>query len=74
MLFLRCFALKPIERTNVLLNKSTRDFYNSTPFERQACFNVTITENFERFQYFNFETNFLKNENLFEEIGGTFFR
>ena len=23
MLFLRCFALKPIERTNVLLNKST---------------------------------------------------
>ena len=25
------------------------------------CFYVTITGNFEHFQYFNFETNFLKN-------------
>ena len=26
---------------------------------------MTITGNFECFQYFNFDTNFLKNENLF---------
>ena len=25
--------------------------------------------NFERFQYFNFETNFLENENLFQKTG-----
>ena len=25
---------------------------------------MTISRNFERFQYFNFETNFLENENL----------
>ena len=30
-----------------------------------GIFYVTITGNFECFQYFNFETNFLKNENLF---------
>ena len=30
-----------------------------------GIFYVTITGNFDCFQYFNFETNFLKNENLF---------
>ena len=45
------------------------DFQNSPPFERLACFYVTITGNFERFQYFNFETIFLKNENLFQKTG-----
>ena len=30
-----------------------------------GIFYVTIAGNFECFQYFNFETNFLKNENLF---------
>ena len=29
----------------------------------------TISENFERLQYFNFETNFLKNKNLFKRPG-----
>ena len=43
----------------------TRHFQNTPPFERSACFYVIITANFERFQYFNFETDFLKNENLF---------
>ena len=37
----------------------TRDFQNSPPFEKSACFYVTIGGNFERFQYFNFETDFL---------------
>ena len=27
---------------------------------------MTISENFKRFQYFNFETDFLENENLFQ--------
>ena len=30
---------------------------NSHPFERLACFYVTISGNFERFQQFNFETD-----------------
>ena len=47
----------------------TRDFQNSIPFERSACFYVTNSESFKRFQYFNFETNFLKNENLFQKTG-----
>ena len=29
-----------------------------------ACFYVTITGNFERFQFFNFETNFLQNKSF----------
>ena len=47
---------------------STRDFQNSASFERLACFSVTIPGNFERFQYSNFETNFLKNKNLFQKL------
>ena len=40
---------------------------NSPPFERSACFCVTISESFKSFQYFNFETNFLENKNLFQK-------
>ena len=44
-------------------------FQNSPLSERyfyiQAYFYVTVTRNFERFQYFNFETNFQKNEYSF---------
>ena len=29
---------------------------------------MTITGNFEWFQYFNFEMNFLKNANFFKEL------
>ena len=29
---------------------------------------MKITENVKRFQYFHFETNFLKNENLFQVL------
>ena len=56
-LFLRGFIVKPIERAKILLRKSARDFRNSLPFKRSACFYVAISENFERFQYFNFETD-----------------
>ena len=61
----RDFLLKAIERAQTLLRNGTRDFKNSPPLEKSACFYVTISGNFEHFQYFNFETDFLENENLF---------
>ena len=36
-------------------------------------FYVTISENFERFQYFNFEADFLENGNFFQKTGVPFF-
>ena len=51
----------------------TRDFQNSPPFERSACFYVAISESFKLFQYFNFETNFLENENPLQKTGVRFF-
>ena len=71
--FFRSFILKPTERVQVFLKNGNRDFRNIPPFERLACFYVTICENFERFQYFNFETDFLENENLFQKTGVPFF-
>ena len=67
------FILKPTERAYILLKKRTSDFQNIPPFERSACVYLTISGNFERFQYFNFETDFLKNENLFHKTGVLFF-
>ena len=46
-----------------------RDFQNSSPFDRSAYFYVPISGNFERFQYFNFERDFLENENIFQKSG-----
>ena len=46
------------------LKNGTRNFQNSPQFERSACFYVTISKHFERFQCFNFETDFLENGNL----------
>ena len=42
---------------------SPRDFQNIPPFE----------ENFEQFRYFNFNTNFLGKENLFQKTRLSFF-
>ena len=67
------FIFKPTERAQVLLKNGTRDFQTSLPFERSTCFYVTISENFEHFQYFNFETDFLENENFFHKTGVPFF-
>ena len=53
--------------------KGTRDFENSPPFERSAYFYVTVTGNSEHFQYYNFEINFLENENLFQKTVVFFF-
>ena len=41
---------------------------NSPSFERSTYFYVKISGNFERFQYFNFETDFLENENFFKKL------
>ena len=45
---------------------------NSPPFERSA-FYVSISENFEHFQDFNFESDFLENENFVQKTGVSFF-
>ena len=64
-LFLRGFTLKPAERAQILLKSGPMDFLNSPLFERSTCFYVAISGNFELFQYFNFETDFLEKENFF---------
>ena len=38
-----------------------------------ACYYVAITGNYESFQYFKFETNFQKDESLFQKNWGTIF-
>ena len=72
-LFLRGFIFKPTERAYVLLKNGTRDLQNSSPFKRSACFYVTISESFKRFQYFHFETDFLENGNSFQKTRVAFF-
>ena len=64
-----CRGLIPTERAWVFLKNGTRDFQINPPFERSACFYVTSSENFEHFQCFNFETDFLENENFFQKTG-----
>ena len=71
--FSEFFILIPTERAEVLPKNGTRDFLNCPPFERSTCFYATISESFKRFQHFNFETNFLENENLFQKTGALFF-
>ena len=60
--------LKPIERAYVLLKNSTRDFQNSPPFDRSVNFYETVNGNFERFHYFNFETDFLEMKTFFKKL------
>ena len=61
------------ERTQVSLKNGTGDFRNSPPFERSACFYVTISENFEHFQYLNFENKFSTKRQLFSKNWSTDF-
>ena len=65
------FIFKPTERPKVLLKHGTRDFQNSPPLERSACFYVTTSENFGHFQYF--EPDFLENKNFLQKTGLLFF-
>ena len=60
-------------RAQILLKNCTRDFQNSVSFERSACFYVTICGDFDYFQYYNFETDFLENENFSQKTGVPFF-
>ena len=71
--FMKCFKKYIINNGKYIIKNGTRDFQNNPSFERSACFYVTISESFKRFQYFNFETNFLENENLFQKTGVQFF-
>ena len=64
-IFLKGFIVNPTERVQVLLKNGTGNFQFSPTFERSVRFYVTVTGEFERFQYFNFETSFLKNGRLF---------
>ena len=68
-----CRGLIPTERAWVFLKNGTRDFQINPPFERSACFYVTSSENFEHFQCFNFETDFLENQNFSQKTGVPFF-
>ena len=49
------------------------DFQNSPPYERLACFHVTISESFKRFKYINFNSNFQENKNTFSKNCSTTF-
>ena len=71
--FLRRFILKPAERAQVLLKNGPRDFQNSPPFERLACFYVTIAGNFEHFQYLTLKQIFWKRKTFFQKTGVLFF-
>ena len=51
---------------NVLIDTCS-DF--SHMFTQYNMFFMWVTRNIERFQYFNFETSFLKNEKLFQNTG-----
>ena len=69
------FHLKANRKSMGSSKNGTRGFQNSPPFERSACFYVTMTisGNFECFKYFNSETDFLENENLFSKNWSTVF-
>ena len=69
----RLGSLKPTERVQILLKHESRDFQNNLLLVRQTNFYATISGNFERLQYFNFETNFLKNEKIFQKTRIPFF-
>ena len=66
------FHFKANRRSIDFLKSGTNDFQNSPEFKRLACLHLTISGKFKGFQYFNFEKDFLKNENLFQKTGARF--
>ena len=58
---LQRFYLKSTERFYASLKNGNRNFQNSPPFKRSACFYVTTTGDFERFQFLSSKIIFLKN-------------
>ena len=61
--------LKPTAIASLFLKNGTRNFQNSPPFDRSTSFYAAMTGNFKHFQCFNFESNFLKNENFYQKTG-----
>ena len=72
--FCQRFHFKTNRKSKGFSKNGTRDFQSKLPFERLPCFYVTISKNFEHFQYFNFETDFLENENVFQKSWSTAFQ
>ena len=72
--FSKSFDFKANRKSMGSSKSGTRDFQNSPPFERSVGFYVTISESFNRFQYFNFETIFLEKENLSQKTRVPVFR
>ena len=70
--FFQKFHFKAKRKSIGSSKDGTRDFQNSPLFERSTFLYVTIRESFKRFQCFNFETDFLKNGNLFLKTGVPF--
>ena len=59
-LFSQRFHFKANRKRINSSKKWYQKFSKYPPFERSACFYLTISGSFERFQYLNFETDFLK--------------
>ena len=51
----------------VLLKNGTRDFQNSSPFDRLACFYVTFSGNFKRFKALTLQQIFWKTKTFFKK-------
>ena len=60
------FEPKRKNKRKVLLKSGTRDSQYSPPFERSACFHVTICKNFERF--LTLKQNFWKTESFLKKL------
>ena len=65
----KTFSLTINRKTLGSSKNGTRDFKDSPPFTRSVLFLCDNHWKFWTFQYFNFETNFLKNKNLFWKTG-----
>ena len=64
----RGFIFKPTERPYVPLKNGARNFRNSSPFKRLACFYVTITGDCERFTTLALKQVFLKTKTFCRKL------
>ena len=73
--FLTNVSFKNQQKEHKFYQKTVLGIYNMALCfrDRSTRFYVTISGDFERFQYFNFEKRFLENEILFQKIGVPFF-
>ena len=66
--FLRGFILKANRKSIGSSKKRYQEFKKQPSVWEISIFYMTISGNFERFQYFNFKTDFLENKNLFQKL------